>query len=71
MPTVINQTEIEKNIDLTFDFLRYLLDNPDQIEEIPNGSVIQFIGIDGSPQLIEEVEQATYYVKVKRQFDLS
>jgi len=35
---------VEKNIGLTFDFLRYLVDNPKLIRRIPDKSEIVFIG---------------------------
>jgi len=34
---------IEKNIGMTFDFVRYLVDYPEMVENIPNGAVIEFI----------------------------
>lgn len=71
MSTAISQTEVEKNIDLAFDFLRYLLANPDKLEEIPNGAVLQFMEMDGSPQIMGVEEPNAYYVKVRRQFELS
>jgi hypothetical protein len=70
MSVEILQTEIEKNIDLAFDFIRYLLANPDKLDEIPTGSVLQFMEMDGSPQIIGVEEPNTYYVKVRRQFEL-
>ena len=37
---------VEKNIGMTFDFLRYLVDHPEMVENIPNGSVIEFVDKD-------------------------
>jgi hypothetical protein len=34
---------MSKNINLAFDFLDYLIENPLEIEKIPNGSSIQFV----------------------------
>jgi len=34
---------IEKNIGMTFDFVRYLVDHPEMIDNIPNGAVIEFV----------------------------
>ena len=34
---------IEKNIGMTFDFLRYLVDHPEMVDDIPNSAVIEFV----------------------------
>ncbi|MEW6040243.1 MAG: DUF5647 family protein, partial [Elusimicrobiota bacterium] len=34
---------ITREIGLTFDFLRYLLENPNEIEKIPNNTEIVFL----------------------------
>jgi len=34
---------VERNIGMTFDFLRYLLDHPETVESIPNGAELDFI----------------------------
>ena len=36
--------QVERDIILTFDFLRYIVDHPEMIEDIPDGSEIEFIG---------------------------
>ena len=41
---------ITRDIGLTFDFLRYLLENPDEIGKIPNGTEIIFLE-DNFPEL--------------------
>jgi hypothetical protein len=35
--------EITRNIELFGEFMRYLLDNPSEMEKIPNGSHIRFV----------------------------
>ncbi len=37
---------VERDIALTFDFLRYAIDHPEMIDEIPDGAEIEFIGSD-------------------------
>lgn len=37
---------VERNIGMTFDFLRHLVDTPEQIESIPNGASLDFIDKD-------------------------
>ena len=36
----------ERDIALTFDFLRYVVDHPEIIDDIPDGAEIEFIGSD-------------------------
>jgi hypothetical protein len=37
---------VERNIGMTFDFVRHLVDCPEQIESIPNGALLDFIDKD-------------------------
>lgn len=37
---------IERNIGMTFDFVRHIIDHPESIESIPNGAVLDFIDKD-------------------------
>lgn len=37
---------MERDIALTFDFLRYLVDHPEMTNEIPDGAELEFIGSD-------------------------
>lgn len=41
---------ITREIGLTFDFLRYLLENPNEIEKIPNNTEIVFLE-DNFPEI--------------------
>ena len=34
---------VDRNIGLTFDFIRGLVDHPEALEKIPNGSELDFI----------------------------
>jgi hypothetical protein len=34
---------INRNISLTFDFLRYLTEHPEMVEQIPDGCELEFI----------------------------
>ncbi len=38
--------KINRDIGLTFDFLRQAIDNPKILEEIPNGSTLEFVEKD-------------------------
>jgi len=37
---------IEKNIGITFDFIKHLIDHPNVIDTIPNGAELDFIDKD-------------------------
>jgi hypothetical protein len=37
---------VDRNINLSFDHLRAILDNPDLLEEIPNGATVAYIPDD-------------------------
>ena len=37
---------VERDISLTFDFLRYAVDHPEILEEIPDGAESEFIATD-------------------------
>ncbi|MBW2740302.1 MAG: hypothetical protein JRE64_15985 [Deltaproteobacteria bacterium] len=37
---------VKKNISLVFDFLRYLTDNPELIEKLPEGCELEFLDSD-------------------------
>lgn len=36
----------ERNIGMTFDFIKYLIDHPDVIDRIPDGAELDFIDKD-------------------------
>ncbi|MBI5234603.1 MAG: hypothetical protein HY880_09635 [Deltaproteobacteria bacterium] len=37
---------VSRNIGMTFDFIRQMVDNPSAIESIPNGAELNFVGAD-------------------------
>lgn len=51
---------MSRDIGLTFDFLRQVIDNPKILDKIPNGSTLEFVEKD-FPQL----EKATNQSKLK------
>lgn len=53
---------INKNIGITFDFLRYIVDHPEMIDSIPNGAELSFIDKD-MPISLEEIKKSR---RVKR-----
>jgi len=48
---------VERNIGMTFDFIRYLIDNPEAIESLPNGALLDFIDKDLPFKLKKQVKR--------------
>ena len=63
--------KIEKEIKLTFDHLREIIDNPSLADEIPNGSVVIFLE-KGEPvpkRKTTPTGEPIKYIRVKKQFE--
>lgn len=58
---------IEKNIGMTFNFVKYLVDHPEMIDNIPNGAVIEFvdkdIAVKEAPAKAEQEEAVSFQVE--------
>ncbi|MBS4028528.1 MAG: hypothetical protein KGZ58_07805 [Ignavibacteriales bacterium] len=66
-----NET-IERNITLTFDFLRQVVNDPSIIDDIPNGSTIEFVQKDlpiAEEHIPHRAKTSTRYLKVNHQFE--
>ena len=66
-----NET-IERNITLTFDFLRQVVKDPSIIDDIPDGSTIEFVQKDlpiVEEQIPRRTKALTRYLKVNHQFE--
>ncbi len=48
---------IERNIGMTFDFIKHLIDHPKAIESIPDGAELDFIDKDMHVRIKEETEK--------------
>ncbi len=71
LPSIMtNKETVNRNIGLSFDFLKQLVDYPELIKEIYNKSTIEFIQKD-YPE-IEKVDKivADKFIKVNRSFEL-
>jgi hypothetical protein len=66
-----NKKQIQRDIAVAFDFIEQVIDNPDLIEKIPEGSAISFID-DENKKAEKQASQlpSKKYVKVKRHFEL-
>lgn len=57
-----------KNISLVFDFLRYVVDNPDILDKIPDESKLEFL--DKDVPTIETEKLNKIFLKVEHTFSL-
>jgi len=65
------QLTVLRNIGLTFDFVRQLIDNPEMVDKIKNESTIDFLDKDfikHEKQEAKEIKNVSY-IKVKHTFD--
>ncbi len=65
-----NKEYTERNIGLTFDFLRQVSDDPSILESISDGTVIEFIDKDYIKTEYLESVKPNRFIKVKNQFEL-
>ncbi|GBD88491.1 hypothetical protein BMS3Abin03_02427 [bacterium BMS3Abin03] len=64
-----NKEKINRNIGLTFDFIKYLIDNPNKIKELPDSFEVEFIEKDFV--LTNSIKgKRKKLVKVKNNFEL-
>ena len=68
-----NKETINRNIGLTFDFLRQVIKNPDMLNEIPDGSTLEFVEKDFSKiekPTLSSSSKKRKYLKVKSELEL-
>jgi hypothetical protein len=65
-----NKEYTERNIGLTFDFLRQVSRDPSIMESISDGAIIEFIDKDYSKIEYPQSVKPNRYIKVKNQFEL-
>ena len=61
---------IERNIGLTFDFLRQISSDPSILDSISDGAIIEFIDKDYSKTEYPQAVKPNRFIKVKNQFEL-
>lgn len=71
-----NKETVERNIDLTFDYVNHLIDNPEAIENLPDNFNLEFIEKDFPNIQKKENQQisskiAKKFVRVRNNFELS
>lgn len=65
---MIRKEKINRNIGLTFDFFRQVIDDPSIINNIPDGATLEFVEKDFSIKSDVELNDK-YIIKVKNVFE--
>jgi len=66
-----NREHIKRDIAIAFDFIEQIIDNPEMLDKIPEGSTITFLD-EGDKRANKNSigEPERMYVKVKRNFEI-
>lgn len=64
-----NKETINKNIELTFDFVRQIIDTPSIVEQLPDKCEIDFIGRDFSSIPDKQLKKKSL-IKVNNAFEI-
>ena len=65
-----NKETVNRNIGLTFDFVRQIINNPKLIDKIEDNSIIEFLQKDYPEREQSQQIIADRFIKVKRNFEL-
>ena len=65
-----NTEKIKKDIAVSFDFVEQVINKPDMLDKIPNGSVIRFLDSETENHEKKGESGNKKYVRVKKQFEL-
>ena len=66
-----NKEQIQRDITIAFDFVEQIIDNPDILDKIPDGSNITFLDDENvKPEKRINSNTTKKYVKVKRTFEV-
>lgn len=65
-----NKETVDRNIGLTFDFLRQVLKDPSILDEIPNKSILEFVEKDYTKQETKTSVKPNSFLRVKTIFEL-
>lgn len=65
-----NKETIERNIGLTFDFLKQVLKTPSMLDDIEDRSVIEFVEKDFSKKETKKNVKPNRYLRVNTHFEL-
>jgi len=66
-----NKEQIQRDIAVAFDFAEHIIDNPEILDKIPEGSSVTFIDEENvKPEKLRDEKTAKKYIRVKRQFEV-
>lgn len=66
-----NKEQIQRDISIAFDFVEQIIDNPDILDKIPDGTEVTFLdGENVKPEKLSNKETSKKYIKVKRNFEV-
>jgi hypothetical protein len=66
-----NKEQIQRDIAIAFDFVEQIIDNPDILDKIPEGTTVTFLdGENVKPEKPISQDTAKKYVNVKRHFEV-
>ena len=65
-----NNETVNRNVGLSFDFIRQIVRNPEIIDEIENNSTIEFLQKDYPEREKNRRIIADKFIKVKRDFEM-
>ncbi len=65
-----NKETVNRNIGLTFDFLRQIVKSPEMIQKIEDNATIEFLQKDYPEREKTKRIIADKYIKVKRNFEM-
>ena len=60
---------VEKNIGITFDFVRHIIDNPELVETVPDGAELDFIDKDIPFKANEQKKKRLVRYRVQHTFE--
>lgn len=66
-----NKEQIQRDIAVAFDFAEQIIDNPELLDKIPEGTSITFLDDENvKPEKTRDKRPEKKYVKVKRHFEI-
>jgi hypothetical protein len=66
-----NKEQIQRDMAVAFDFVEQIIERPDVIDKIPEGSVVIFLDEENKKaEKKTKVNQSKKYVRVKRHFEV-
>ncbi len=65
-----NKETVNRNVGLSFDFIRQIVRNPEMMDKIENNSTIEFLQKDYPEREKTKQVIANKFIKVKRNFEL-